>query len=167
MPIVYPSLPSPRLTPAEAGAIAARARKLLRKGRLTAKEFVLLDCLLWSCRRNGEAASTVSYSALQKLAHMARYTIATGLRKLAEMGLLQAIKRRVRVVWGGGTASRQATSSYVLIAPTTESSAPTVPRDLQILVPLSGDAATAQEALKAVRERRAGLLCGGTAARAA
>ena len=28
MPIVYPSLPSPRLTPAEAGAIAARAREL-------------------------------------------------------------------------------------------------------------------------------------------
>jgi len=155
MPIVYPPIPGPRLTSAEAGAIAKRARKLLRKGRLTAKQFVLLDCLLWSCRRNGEAAATVSYSALQRLAHMARETIAKGLRVLGDLGLLQAIKRRVRVVWGGGTASRQATSSYVLMAPTTESSAPTVPIDLQILVPLSGDAAAAQAGLEAIRARRA------------
>ena len=155
MPIVYPPIPGPRLTPADAGAIAKRARKLLRKGRLSAKQYVLLDCLLWSCRKNGAAAATVSYSALQKLAHMARDTIATGLRKLADMGLLQAIKRRVRVAWGGSTASRQGTSTYVLIAPTTESTSPTVPIDLQILVPLSGEAAAAQAGLEAIRVRRA------------
>jgi len=154
MPIVYPPIPGPRLTSAEAGAIAKRARKLLRKGRLTAKEFVILDTLLWSCRRHGEAAATVSYSALQKLAHVARDTIAKGLRKLAQLGLLQAIKRRVRVVWGGGTASRQATSSYVLIAPTTESSAPTVPRELKILIPVSVEVAAAQAGLEAIRARR-------------
>jgi hypothetical protein len=49
---------------------------------------------------------------------MARATIAAGLRRLEDLGLLGRIKRHVRALWvNGGQTSRQATSAYVLHAP--------------------------------------------------
>jgi hypothetical protein len=97
--------------------IAKRGRKLLRAGKLTHRQLILLDCLLWCCRdRSGRI--TVSYSALCRLCHVARGTVAEALARLQALGLLSRIKRRVRVTWHqGGTASRQATSAYVLQAP--------------------------------------------------
>ena len=79
MPIVLPPPPVRRLSPAEAGAIAWRARKLLRRGDLTHRELALLDCLLWSCRNPATGALVVSYSALQRLARISRGTIAGGI----------------------------------------------------------------------------------------
>jgi hypothetical protein len=98
-------------------AIAKRGRKLLRADKLTHRQLVVLDCLLWCCRdRTG--GITVSYSALQRLCHVARDTVAGALDALQACGLLSRIKRRVWVAWVcGGSASRQATSSYVLHAP--------------------------------------------------
>ena len=147
-----------RLSPTQAGAIAKRARRLLRRGLITHRQLALLDCLLWSCRRPDTGAIVVSYTALQRLAHVARATVAAGLRRLEELGLLSRVKRRVRVLWAnGGQQSRQAASAYVLHAPAgdCEFSARTVIREQEILIrEHQGNAAlrSAQEALAQRRE---------------
>lgn len=116
-----PALPPPparRLTASEAIAIAKRARKLLRKGMLTHHQAVILDCLLWSCRNPATGAIVASYTALQRLCHCARGTIAAALDALQRVGLLSRVKRRVRLAWHqGGTTSRQATTCYMLHPP--------------------------------------------------
>jgi hypothetical protein len=117
MPVLPPP-PARRLTTAEAIAIAKRARKLLRKGSLTHHQAVILDCLLWACRNPATGAVVVSYSALQRLCHCARATIAAALDALQRVGLLSRVKRRVRIAWHqGGTTSRQATTCYMLHPP--------------------------------------------------
>jgi len=117
MPVLPPP-PARRPTTAEAIAIAKRARKLLRKGMLTHHQAVVLDCLLWACRNPATGAILVSYSALQRLCHCARATIAAALDALQRVGLLSRVKRRVRLAWHqGGTTSRQATSCYMLHPP--------------------------------------------------
>jgi hypothetical protein len=159
---VLPLLPPVRLTPAQAGAIAKRCRKLLRRGRLTHRQFALLDTLLWSCRRPGSGVAVVSYSALQKLVHIARETLAEGLRQLEAVGLLSKVKRRVRVAWhNGGQQSRQAINAYVLHAPAdpsaehSEFAGRPVPREIEIthrVEPAPAAVAAAREAL--ARRRR-------------
>jgi hypothetical protein len=114
-----------RLSLAEAKSVAKRGRRLLRAGRITAKTYVVLDCLLWSCRNPVTGVISVSYTGLQRLCHCARETVASALRALGSLGVLTKVKRRVRVRWGGSVASRQATNAYVL-HPCTESSAATV-----------------------------------------
>jgi hypothetical protein len=108
------------MTPAQAGALMRRGRKLLRAGRLTPHQFTLLDCLVWSCRSPGSSRLTVSFTRMAKLAGQARATAIGGIATLERLGVLSRIKRRVRVVWGGGIASRQATNIYVLNPPDTE-----------------------------------------------
>lgn len=107
-------------TPKQAGAVMRRARKLLRAGEITHHQFALLDCLTWTCRPTGSDRTAVSYTRLQQLAGMARETVRNALRRFEDLGLLRRIKRRVRVLWGGALASRQATNIYVLLAPDTE-----------------------------------------------
>jgi hypothetical protein len=113
-----PTLPPPparHLSLAEAAAVAKRGRKLLRAGRITHRQLALLDCLLWSCRNPATGAIVVSYTALQRLARMARATIAEALSVLQRLGVLSRIKRRVRQAWHqGGVQTRQATSCYLL-----------------------------------------------------
>jgi hypothetical protein len=163
-------LPLPKagfLNPEHAGRLAKRGRELLRAGEITHRELALLDCLLWSCRRPGQDLAVASYSALQRLARVARGTIATALAKLEGLGLIARVKRRVRLSWHrGGQASRQATSCYRLRAPAadapgathTESAGRTVNRGMEIFYQertADGDnAAAARKALEAVRERR-------------
>ena len=107
-----------RLTPTEAADTAKRGRKLLRRGELTHSQIVLLDCLLWCCRRPDTGAIVVSYTALQRLAHMARETVARGLRALERVGLLTRTKRRLRLAWHqGGVRVRQLTNAYRLHPP--------------------------------------------------
>jgi hypothetical protein len=103
-----------RLTLAEAISIAKRGRRLLRAGRITHRQFVVLDALLWSCRNPVTGTISVSYSALQRLCHCARETVASALRVLGSLGVLTKVKRRVRVRWGGSVASRQGTNAYIL-----------------------------------------------------
>jgi hypothetical protein len=55
-------LPHHRLSPSQAGSIAKRGRKLLRRGKITHREFSLLDALLWSCRPPDKAVAVVSSS---------------------------------------------------------------------------------------------------------
>jgi hypothetical protein len=159
---ILPLLPPVRLSPAQAGAIAKRCRRLLRRGRLTHRQFALLDTLLWSCRRPGSGVAVASYSALQKLVRIARETLAEGLRQLEALGLLSKVKRRVRVAWhNGGQQSRQATNAYVLHAPDdpwaghSEFAGRTVPREIEIthrVEPTPAAVAAAQEALARRRQ---------------
>lgn len=160
MPTILPLPAAPSISPHQAGAIATRGRKLLRRGLLTHRQAVLLDCLLWSCRRPGQGAVAVSLTVLSRLGHMSRETVVAGLRRLAALGLLRIVKRRVRIAWlGGATASRQATSAYVLTPPAatasnTESAAATVKTELVFSISPGPDTLAAQTALAAVRERR-------------
>ena len=124
------------LSAADAGDLIRRGRKLLRRGLLTHRELVLLDTLLWSCRRPNSVDAVVSYTAIQNLAHLSRGVIARGLRRLGQLGLVQTIKRRLRVVWGGGVASRQATSAYRFAAPGTEFAGATVTQEMKIYKPM-------------------------------
>src|SRR5215831_17261511 len=152
MPIVLPPPPARRLTPADAGAIATRARKLLRRGLLTHHQHILLDTLLWSCRSPSTGAIVVSYSALQRLANMARATVSGGLRALERLHLLTTIRRRVRLSWAnGGHASRQATNAYVLHPPAnTEFNERTVSQKLETIHIRQDDSAAVAEARKAL-----------------
>ncbi len=133
MPKPCPYIAPGTLSAADAGELIRRGRKLLRKGLLTHREMVLLDCMLWSARKPGAAEAVVSYATLQRLAHISRETIAKGLRRLGQLGLVQTIKRRVRVIWGGRVASRQATSAYRFAAPATEFGEATVILETKIL----------------------------------
>ena len=101
------------LTPAEAGALADRARKLRSAREITAHQFVLLDALLWSCRRPGRAIAQAAYSQLERFAGIARATVAEGLEALERVGLLVRVKRRVVATGAnGGRLWRQLPSSY-------------------------------------------------------
>jgi hypothetical protein len=97
------------LSPTQAADIARRGRRLLQDGSLTHHQFCLLETLLWRSRRHGQDAACASYSALQRLTHMARDTVWTGLARLEQLGLIRKVRRRVRVGW----ATRTATSIYV------------------------------------------------------
>lgn len=134
MTITLPPPPVRKLTADEATSISKRGRKLLRRGLLTHREYVLLDTLLWSCRAP-TGAIVVSYTRLTSLCCMARETIARGLRTLEGLGLLSRVKRRTRQLWrNGGVSSRQATTAYRLHpAPVTEFGAATVPCGQEIL----------------------------------
>ena len=139
------------MSPSDAGELIRRARKCFRRGLLTHRQIWLLDTLLWCCRRPGAGEAVASYTTLQRLARVSRETIAGGVRRLAQLGLLQIIKRRVRVAWGGRVASRQATSAYRFARPATEFGATTVTQEIKIISP---ERQAAQEALAAVRARR-------------
>jgi hypothetical protein len=178
--VTLPLLPLPRagfLKPEHAGRLAKRGRELLRAGEITHRELALLDCLLWSCRRPGQDLAVASYTALCKLAHMARRTMAAAIAKLEGLGLIARIERRARMSWHqGGQRSVQVTSCYRLQAPTpvpgskaewnhagrgvaphSEFSPCTVNRGMEISYQerTGGDPVeAAQKALAAVRERR-------------
>jgi hypothetical protein len=109
----------PALLPADAVRIAQRARKLLRAGKLTHCQFVILDNLLWSCRAKGAATAVVSYNALARLAHCAKGTVAAAVRALEALRLITRIRRRALVPWHqGGLQARQLANQYILHAPT-------------------------------------------------
>ena len=148
-----------KLTPADAGAIAGRARTLLRLRKITHHQLALVDALLWTCRRAGAATARVSYSQLQKVACLARSTVAGGLEALERLGLIQRTRRRVLAIGAnGGRVWRQLPSVYRLIAISRESTARTDSKPQDILkiieaVP-SGAVKAAQEALSRIAELR-------------
>ena len=154
MPIALPT-PLLRLTPAEAGAIAQRGRKLLRRGRITAHQHALLDTLLWAARKPGEAVLTASYKALARLAGQARSTAAVGIRQLEKLGLIQRIRRRVRVAWiSRATASRQIANAYrLLVADTGSEARPGREREIQILISSGQEPAAVRNAQAALARR--------------
>lgn len=142
------------LSPTQAADVARRGRQLLQDGEITHHQHSLLTVLLWRCRKHGQAAACASYSALQRLANQARGTVAGGLKRFQELGLVQKVKHRVRVSWAGGQASRQGTNSYVFFAAATEFTGRTVVREIEIQVPEEPGSVVrkAQEALARRRQ---------------
>ncbi len=116
------------MTPTQAAALARRLRKLLRAGEITHAQHSLADALLWTCRAPGSAMLSVSYSRLQRLAHVSRDTVARGIARLVELGVVRKTRRRVRLGW----ASRQVTNLYELLATATESDGQTVSKVQEI-----------------------------------
>jgi len=51
MSAAAPYTPPGTMTPTQAADIARRARKLLRRGAITAYDYAVLDALLWSGRK--------------------------------------------------------------------------------------------------------------------
>src|ERR1700712_6023183 len=94
------------LSPYQAGAIAQRGRYLLRRRLITAHQLVLLDAMLWAARKPGSATLTASLRVLAKLAGQARSTVTEGIQALEKLGLVQRIRRRVRVAWIGAGEGR-------------------------------------------------------------
>ncbi len=117
------------MTPQTAQRTAQHARRLLSAHILTPHDYAVFDALLWRCRRPGHADLIVTYAAVARLAGVCRDTAINAVRKLAEIGLIQKIRRRVTLRWGERRsllASRQAANAYVFQAAGTES-APTAP----------------------------------------
>jgi DNA-binding MarR family transcriptional regulator len=144
------------LSPTQAAEIASRARKLLRAGRLTHRSYAVLDALLWSSRERGADSAVASYSRLQKLAHVARGTVAKAIAELTALGLIQRVKRRVLVLWhNGGRAWRQMSNAYRLIAaPRCEFTPQTDSQQTKILNLMEPTTREQREAAEALAERR-------------
>jgi len=158
-------MPACKLTPTEAGDIAKRGRKLLRAGRITHRDLVILDCLLWSCRNPVTGAIVVSYTALCRLCRCSRQVIAAAVTRLQGLGVLTRVRRRVRVLWHqGGQQSRQATNAYVLHPRADHSEfhqGPAIQSDREILhvvQPPPAAVRAAQGALARVRAARSARL---------
>ena len=146
----------------QAGQIATHARQLLRRRLLTPHQYALLDTVLWAARRPGSATLIASLKVLARLAGQGRSTVADGIRRLEELGLVQRVRRRARVAWiGGGQASRQVANLYRLMPPDTESGVRTAKEQTLIISILEtpiGAQRAAQEALKEVARKRAATM---------
>jgi hypothetical protein len=106
-------LPPGALSPQGAADIARRARKLLRRGELSAHSFVVLDALLWAGRKPGQDEATVGYSRIQRLAHCCRATAVKAIKALVRLGLIRKQKKRDLVLWcNGGRKWRQKPNVY-------------------------------------------------------
>ena len=99
---------------------------------------------------------TASLKVLARLAGQGRSTVAEGIKRLAELGLISKIRRRVRVVWGA-IASRQIANAYVLQADDTESGKRTAEIKPQTIISVlrtpTPTQRAAQEALAARRRQ--------------
>lgn len=121
------------MTPHAAQRTAQHARRLLTAHLITPFDYAVLDALLWRCRRPGRADLTVTYKAVARLAGVCRDTAIQAVRKLAEIGLIEKVTRRVLVRWGPGRAllaSRQAANCYVFRTIGTESAPPAVDKGI-------------------------------------
>ncbi len=136
-------------SPALPGAIAIikRARKLLRCGKISHREFAVIDALLWCCRSPTSGRIVVSYSALARLCHCARSTIATAIAKLQALGVLSRIKRYALFPWacGVGLQARQMANCYVLHH---EFDQPTANSNERISIPVLAVSSYAMEAAR-------------------
>lgn len=148
------------MTPEDAARLAKHGRKLLRRGQITHREWSMFDCMLWSCRAPGKATARVSYTRLSSLAHVARETIAKGLRKLINLKVLSRTK--VRVLVKGGIGTRQDVTIYTLESrKPSEFAHSTVIKDKEILIAIDTahhETIAAQGTLQRLRDRRMALL---------
>ena len=143
----------------QAGQIALRARQLLRRRLLTPHQYALLDTVLWAARRPGSATLIASLKVLARLAGQGRSTVAEGISALERLGLLQRIRRRVRVAWiGGGQASRQVANAYRLLLPDTESGSQPAKEQTLIISVISEPDTTRKAAQEALKQRRQAVM---------
>ena len=103
------------MSPALSIAIIKRARKLLRCGKISHREFTVLDALVWCCRNPTGGRITASFVTLSRLVHCARSTVATAISRLEALGIMSRVRRFALVQWHqGGLRARRLANSYVL-----------------------------------------------------
>ena len=140
----------------EAGQLARQARQLLRRHLITPHQWALLDAMLWTARKPGSATFIAPMSMLARLVGIARCTVVEGIAALERLGLIQRIRRRVRMAWiGGAQASRQIANAYRLLVPITEAARPPAREEpvliLSVMEAPTGAIRAAQAALEARR----------------
>ena len=121
------------MTPDAARRTAQHGRRLLTARIITPCDYAVLDALLWRCRRPGRSDLAVDYRSIARLAGCCRDTAIEAVRKLVDIGLIQKIRRRVRVAWGRGReqlASRVIANGYEFRRLHTESTASTADKGL-------------------------------------
>lgn len=117
------------MTPKSVGALMTRARQLLQTKQLSLRDVGIFDVMVFRCRTFGARFTSVSLRRLATLAGCCNDTVIAAIRRLEQAGILRKIKRRIRVRWALGIASRQATNEYEFLPPTTESTPSTVYRE--------------------------------------
>ncbi len=133
----------------DAIAIIKRGRRLLRAGKLSHREFAILDCLAWCCRSPTSGRITVSMAALARLCHCARSTVAAAISRLEGLGILSRIRRYGFFAWAcGGLQARRLCNCYVL---SHTSDPPTANYSDSIFIPVPAVTSYAQAALAARR----------------
>ena len=142
------------LSPAQAGVLAARVRLLRRRRLLTAHQAALADVLLWGGRRPGSGLLVASLGCLARLAGQARSTATEGIRRLEELGLIQRIRRRVRVAWGGSVASRVVANAYRIVPADTETGPRPAERSLSVISTVETPNSEVKAAAAALAQRR-------------
>jgi DNA-binding Lrp family transcriptional regulator len=124
------------MSPETAGKIARYARQLLANKVLTPHDFSVLNVLLWVCRRHGRRDLTVSYRDMARLANVSRDSAINSVRKLTDLGVLERVKRRIRVFWSHNrsqVASRQTANAYVFLPQNTGSRTSATDRESRLL----------------------------------
>ena len=148
------------MTPEAARRTAQHGRRLLTARIITPHEYAVLDALLWRCRRPGRSDLAVDYRSIARLAGCCRDTAIEAVRKLVDIGLIQKIRRRVRVAWGRGRehlASRVIANGYAFRAIYTESTAPAADRGEARIISCKHGAPVKKNALERALARLAGV----------
>lgn len=91
-------------------------RGLHRLGLLTHAQLAIATTMLWDLRARGRDESQVGYDRIAAIARAGRRTVAGAVQQLRALGVLTWRQTRLRVVWGGGEASRQWRNVYRWLA---------------------------------------------------
>lgn len=103
------------------GALMKKAAGFLPKRELRPVDFTALHTLVFRCRAPGTSKTSISLRRLAKTMGVCKDTVIDAIGRLEGVGLIRKTKRRVRIKWGLGIASRQATNVYEFLPPTTGS----------------------------------------------
>ena len=125
------------LSPNHAKRIAAYARGLRELRLLTPHDFAVLDTMLWTMRKPGEAELEPSSADIARKAGVKRDAAINAVKKLVQFGLLTKTKQWVIVQWGrarGNLAARQRPNLYVFTSFPLESAPPSASTEMEILV---------------------------------
>jgi predicted transcriptional regulator len=125
------------LSPNHAKRIAAYARGLRELRLLTPHDFAVLDAMLWTLRKPGEAVLEPKYADIARKAGVSRDTAISAVKKLVQFGLLTKAKQWVIVQWGrarGNLDARQRPNRYVFTSFPLESAQPSASTEVEILV---------------------------------
>jgi hypothetical protein len=150
------------MSPTQAAYISKRARDAVRAGLLTAKQFIVLETLLWDIRDRGSDSATATYGWLQRLTNACRQTIADAIAAFERLGLVRRIKHKTLVLWNnGGRQWKQRPSEYVFCCESTQQTEyPKQVIRIFILQPTTIEAKVAREGLASIaaaRMRKLGL----------
>jgi hypothetical protein len=125
------------LSPNHAKRIAAYARGLRELRLLTPHDFAVLDTMLWTLRKPGEAVLEPSYADIARKAGVKRDAAISAVKKLVQFGLLTKAKQWLLVPWGrarSNLTARQRPNLYVFTSFPLESAVPSASTEMDILV---------------------------------